>query len=227
MARPTAHIGVVTIGQSPRPDMMAELRRVVGAGPEIVLRGALDGLTRAEIDALVPVDGHDTLFTRLADGSAVIVSKTAVEARAATLVEQFAADGVDATLMFCTGRFPGLAGSPRVVFPSAVLDGLADALLPRGRLGILIPLPEQVGMAADKWGRPGREVVVEPLRPSPGDDGAAEAAGRLAAHAPDLVVMDCMGYTQATKEKVKSAFGTGRTILAVSAAARAVEELLA
>jgi protein AroM len=222
-----ARLGVVTIGQGPRPDMMAELRRVVGDGPEVTLRGALDGLDRAAIDRLKPESGHDTLFTRLADGSAVIVSKKVIEERAIALVEGFARESVDATLMFCTGQFPALNGAARVVLPSAVLDGLADALLPKGRLGILIPLPEQVGMAEAKWARPGREVVVEPLQPSPGDDGAAQAAGRLAQRAPDLVVMDCMGYTQRTKDTVKMALGPGRTILAVSAAARAVEELLA
>ena len=43
---------------------------------------------------------------------------------------------------------------------------------------------------------------------------------------PDLVVMDCMSYTSANKARVRRAMA-GPVILAIAAAARAVEELVA
>ena len=52
-------------------------------------------------------------------------------------------DGADALVFNCTGEFPPMAGDAGVLFPSRVLNGLAGALLPRGRLGLLIPIPEQ------------------------------------------------------------------------------------
>ena len=48
----------------------------------------------------------------------------------------------------------------------------------------------------------------------------------MTALSPDLVVMDCMSYTRANKARVRLAYG-GPVILAVAAAARAVEELVA
>ena len=53
-----------------------------------------------------------------------------------------------------------------MLFPSRVLNGLATGLLPRGRLGLLIPLAEQAEKLGAKWARPGLEVFAEALAPS-------------------------------------------------------------
>ena len=111
------------------------------------------------------------------------------------------------------------------MFPSKLLAGLANALLPAGRLGLLVPLPAQVTQLPKKWARPGLEVVAEPLIPS-GDEAATEAsARRLAAHKPDLVVMDCMSYTERHKAIVRRIVGKP-TLLAVTTMARVVRELM-
>jgi len=219
-------LGVIVIGQSPRRDCEAGLKQVLGDAVEIEFRGALDGLSRAEIERIGPLDGADTLFTRLPDGSAVTISKRAVTERAQGQIDRFARDGTDVTLMFCTGAFQGLSAKGPLVFPSALLAGLAQGLLPAGRLGLLVPLPEQAPHLAKKWQRPGVEVVVEALVPGSDDAAVDAAAERLAAKRPDLVVMDCMSYSQATKDRVRRTI-TARAVLAVSATARAVQELLA
>ena len=135
------------------------------------------------------------------------------------------ADGCDVLVYACTGDFPPLAGDEGVVFPSRVLNGLATGLLPRGRLGILIPLPEQAGKLSAKWARPGLEIVAEALAPSAGAEEAADAARRLASHKPDLVAMDCMSYTPTTKEWVKGPLGVP-ALLAITATGRVLREML-
>jgi protein AroM len=125
----------------------------------------------------------------------------------------------------CTGDFPPLAGDEGVVFPSRVLNGLATGLLPRGRLGILIPLAEQAGKLTSKWARPGLEIVAEALAPSAGAQEAEAAARRLADHKPDLVAMDCMSYTPVTKEWVKGPLGVP-ALLAITATGRVLREML-
>ena len=64
-------------------------------------------------------------------------------------------DGCDVLVYACTGDFPPLAGDEGVVFPSRMLNGLATGLLPRGRLGILIPLVEQAGKLSLEMGAAG------------------------------------------------------------------------
>ena len=108
---------------------------------------------------------------------------------------------------------------------SRILNGLATGLLPRGRLGLLIPLAEQAEKLGAKWARPGLEIVAEALAPSAGAAEAAAAARRLAAKKPDLVAMDCMSYTPLTKEWIKPALGVP-ALLAITATGRVLREML-
>ena len=219
-------MGVVVIGQSPRPSVAGEIAAVLSPGMTIDLRGALDGMTRAEIDAIPPIDGYDTLFTLLPNGDSVIISKKAVEARAGLQIEKFASEGVKVTMLACTGKFPNLAPEGLVILPSAVLHKLVEAVLPKGRLGVFSPLAAQTELIGKKWQRDDVEVVGVTMQPGSDDAGIDSAAQKMAALKPDLVVMDCMGYTTANKARLRQAYD-GPVILAIAAAARVVEELTA
>lgn len=219
-------LGVATIGQAPRDDIAALFAAHAPKGTKVILRGALDGMSDAEIAAHPPLDGADTLYTRLRGDRDVKISKKAVIARSPALLARLKADGCDAIVYACTGDFPPMEGDAGVLFPSRVLNGLATALLPQGRLGLLLPLPEQAEKLSKKWARPGLEIVTEALAPSADAAEAAEAAARLKAKAPDLVAMDCMSYTPATKAAVKDILGVP-TILGITATARIMNEMLA
>jgi protein AroM len=235
-------MGVVVIGQSPRPSVAAEIAAVLSPGIAIELVGALDGMTRAEIDAIPPTDGSDALFTLLPNGDAVVISKHVVEERAAAKIADFAGKGVAVTMLACTGKFPVLSADtgmsphghvgegegapPLVVLPSKILSAMVEAVLPHGRLGVFSPLPEQTELIASKWERSGIDVVGVTLRPGSGPEAVDAAASAMAQHAPDIVVMDCMGYRGADKARVRKLVACP-VILAIAAAARVVEELIA
>src|ERR1700730_3891980 len=219
-------MGVVVIGQSPRPSVVNEIAAVLSPGLEIDLRGALDGMTRAEIDPIPPRDDSDTLFTLLPNGAGVTISKKAVEARAAIQIKKFTSEGVKVTMLACTGKFPNLAPDGLVILPSAVLHNMVEAVLPKGRLGIFSPLPEQTALIARKWERTNIEVVGVTMRPGSDAEAIDEAARKMLARSPALVVVDCMSYTSADKKRVRLSYD-GPIILAIAAAARIVEELVA
>jgi len=218
-------LGIITIGQAPRDDIADLFAQHAPAGTRVVLRGALDGLSDAEVDAVRPENGGDTLYTRLRGGRDVKISKKAVIARSPQTIARLRADGCDAIVYACTGEFPPMEGDEGVLFPSRVLNGLATGLLPRGRLGLLIPLAEQAEKLGAKWARPGLEVFAEALAPSADAREADAVARRLAARKPDLVAMDCMSYTPATKEQVKPALGVP-ALLAITATGRVLREML-
>lgn len=218
-------LGIAVIGQAPRPEIAALYAGAVPPDTRIVLRGCLDGLSEAEIDARAPLSAADALYTPLPSGREVKISKRAVTERAPATLATLRRDGADALVFNCTGEFPAMAGDAGVVFPSRVLNGLAGALLPRGRLGLLIPIPEQAEILSEQRSRPAVEVVVEVLKPSADGAATAEAAKRLAARKPDLVVMDCMSYTPATKQIVHRSIGAP-ILLAVTATSRVLRELL-
>jgi protein AroM len=89
----------------------------------------------------------------------------------------------------------------------------------------LIPIPEQAEILCEQRSRPGVEVVAEVLNPGAEGTAVAEAAQRLAARKPDLVAMDCMSYTPATKEIVHR-WIAAPILLAVTATSRVLRELL-
>lgn len=218
-------LGIITVGQAPRDDIAGLFAAHAPTGTKVVLRGAFDGLSDAEVDELRPESGADTLYTRLRGIRDVKLSKKAVIAHSPATLARLRDDGCDVLVYACTGDFPPMAGDQGVLFPSRVLNGLATGLLPRGRLGLLIPLAEQAEKLGSKWARPGLEVVTEALAPSADAGEAAAAARRLAAARPDLVAMDCMSYTPATKAWVKGPLGVP-ALLAITATGRVLREML-
>lgn len=218
-------LGIVTIGQAPRDDIVALFAAQAPPGTKVVLRGALDGLSDEEVDALPPLSGADTLYTRLRGGRDVKISKLAVIARSPATLARLRADGCDAIVYACTGEFPPMEGDAGVLFPSRVLSGIAEGLLPRGRLGLLVPFAEQGEKLATKWARSGVDVTVEALVPSASPEEAAAVARRLAATRPDLVALDCMSYAPGIKAAVKAEVKVP-TLLAITATGRVLRELL-
>ncbi|HHE47772.1 MAG TPA: AroM family protein, partial [Candidatus Acetothermia bacterium] len=72
-------LGVVTIGQSPRDDVVPELRALLPKNVIVVETGALDGLSKEEIPP--PQAPERTLVTRLSDGTELQVDKAFVHGR--------------------------------------------------------------------------------------------------------------------------------------------------
>jgi len=221
----TRTLGIAVIGQAPRPDVAALYGAEAPSGTRILLRGCFDGLSDAEIAARAPLSPADALYTPLPDGREVKISKRAVADRAGETLAALRRDGADALVFNCTGAFPPIPGDAGVLFPSRVLNGLAAALLPQGRLGLMIPISEQAETLTEQRARDGVEVAVEVLTPSAGPAAAEEAARRLASRKPDLVAMDCMSYTPAIKRVVREIVRVP-VLLAITATGRVLRELL-
>ncbi|WP_020573155.1 AroM family protein [Actinopolymorpha alba] len=233
-------LGVVTIGQSPRIDMVPEMlpwlrSAVAGTEVEIVERGALDGLSPDEIAALAPSGtANHVLTTRLADGSAVVLDHDPMMARVQVAIrwlEDPAQAGVDATLVVCTGEFPALDHQRPLLLAErlfvAGVRGLCGAE-PDGVLGVICPLPEQEGMSLGKWsGVAGRvEVVAASPYVEGARDAVAAAARQLASRGVRWILLDCMGYTEEMRAAAR-AVSDVPVLLARSVVARLAGEAAA
>ncbi|MEF2070322.1 AroM family protein [Consotaella aegiceratis] len=219
-------VALILIGQAPRQDTEAELRRIVPGDLAIVQRGALDDLSRPEIEAAQPVSDDDALFTRLADGTPVSISKAVVHAGVQRRLDELSAEGIDVAYLACTGSFEHLRYDGVLLLPSGVLLGVVGTSFRRGRLGVLVPLAEQVGTMTERWNRDGVDVVAEALQPGSDDATIDEVVETLVARKPDMIVMDCMGYSSTDKARLRRQFD-GPVVLAVSATARMMQELVA
>ena len=148
-------------------------------------------------------------MTRLADGSSVTLDKAATEAGALRRIADLEDQGCTAILMLCTGAFHGLrTRAAWLIEPDLVLPGAVAALIGARRLGILVPLPEQIASEAEKW----RPLETPPLFAVAHPYGAtaedlAAAARDLAGRGAEVLLMDCMGFTEAHRTVARAATG--------------------
>ncbi len=68
-------VGIVTIGQSPRTDVVKEMAPFFGKNVSVLERGALDGLTLEQAKEFSPDSGMTPLCTRMKNGTEVIIAK--------------------------------------------------------------------------------------------------------------------------------------------------------
>ncbi|MFO8060664.1 MAG: AroM family protein [Bacillota bacterium] len=217
-------IGVVTIGQSPRPDVVSPMRKIWGEDVPVREAGALDSLSRGEIDALRPASDEEALVTRLRDGTEVIISHRETEKLVAKEVSALISDGCDPILVLCTGSFAIASSGARVIFPRRILGGLVRALHCAGPLGVMLPHPSQEETIGELWKKEGLEVITAAVSPYSLERDRASlsrAAGLFRRAGTDLIVMDCMGYSISMREALRQATGVP-VLQASSATAHAV-----
>jgi protein AroM len=217
-------LGLVTIGQSPRDDVMPHITPLLPRDVELRHAGALDGLTHEQILRLAPGPDDYVLHTRLRDGSGVTIGREPIVARVQVCIDELEAKEANPILLLCTGEFPELRGRGLLVEPDRLLLNVIRGLGAR-RLGVMVPLAAQIGELTGKWDNLGAEVAFAAASPYADQAGVARAAEELAGHDLDLVVMDCIGYSLVHKRIVGQA--TDRPVmLASSTVARVVGELL-
>lgn len=230
MMRPV--VGALTIGQSPRPDVVPELESMIGVDVEFVEAGALDDLSPEEVAKAAPRPGDKVLVTRLRDGTPVKVTDAFVKPRLEQKMGYLASRSASIILLLCTGDFPDLhfppsnqGSAPALLVPGRILFHVVKAVVSRSPLGVIMPDESQIPEAEVKWRRASSNVFVTAASPY-GDGSALLDAGRkLRCLGAGLIVMDCMGFTLEMKSIVRREAGVP-VILARSALARVLEELL-
>ena len=219
-------IGTVTIGQSPRVDVVPEMLSLIGPHVEVVEAGALDGLSKEEIAKFTPQKGDYVLVTRLTDGSSVQVAEQYITPRITEKINEHFKKGIPLVLLLCTGEFPGFETGGLLIRPQKVLYNAVAAVAEGRRLAVLTPSPDQVDQAERRWNTVGKEVKAVPASPYVAGMAAAEKAAReLKEWGAQLTVLDCMGYTMEMQKLVREITGKP-VILARGIAARTVAELV-
>ncbi|USG66240.1 AroM family protein [Brevibacillus ruminantium] len=216
-------LGTITIGQSPRVDVTPEMLPYLG-DVTVVEKGALDGMGPDELAAIAPKPGENVLVSRLRDGSQVTMSKQAVLDLMQMRIDELEQEGVEAILLLCTGHFPPFRCQTLLLEPDRILNHAVRGLLSTGRLGVINPVPEQRGASLEKWERDGLEVFIAAGSPYLPGDQIEQAARSLKQHDVDLIVLDCIGYTEAMKQTVQAVTGKP-VILSRTMVARVLGEL--
>ncbi|MFD7924061.1 AroM family protein [Streptomyces sp. NPDC059740] len=222
-----AALGLVTIGQAPRTDLVDDVRPHLG-GLRPVEHGALDlddfeGPGEADARAAVgPVAGEAPLISRLRDGRSVQLGHEALAPRMRDAVARCEQDGAGATLLLCTGNFPPVPSSRPLLYAEPLVQHGVRAVAGADPVGVICPLPAQREDTGRRWARllPG-PVSVEPADPYAPEahETVTEAARRLAAGGSRWLVLDCIGYTESMRAAAARSAGPAVPVLLARALA--------
>ncbi|HEU0217874.1 MAG TPA: AroM family protein [Stellaceae bacterium] len=221
-------LGTLTIGQAPRRDVVPIIEKHAPAGTRLVHRGALDGMSRADVAAqFAPDAGEAALITSLHDGGSVLLSRIRMRHQVQRVVHRLEDDGCDVILVLCTGTFEGLESRKAwLVEPDHIIPATVAGLVEQRQLGILVPIAGQITSEAAKWrllARTPRFAFASPYGDD-GDDAVPRAGEELKTQGAEGILLDCIGFTERHRAML-SPLGLP-VILSNAIVAKAVGELL-
>ncbi len=219
-------VGIITIGQSPRPDVIAEMSPFFGENIAVLERGALDGLDLEQVSKLAPNNGLVPYCTRMSDGTEVLIAKEKILPLIKSHVSDLNKEDVSAILLLCVGSFPQFESQCLVVYPQRIVNRCVESLIDdTHHLGIIIPVPGQKIWAINNFSHITPSITVTDASPY-GDPARISHAGQVLRDAGcDLIVMYCMGFTRELTKEIRILTGKP-VILSSSIAARIIGEIM-
>lgn len=203
-------IAVITIGQSPRPDITQDLKRLLPENFRITEYGALDGLTRQEALARFGYQGRgELLITRMGgSGQALNVDGDAIMRQLQTCIHRAEADGAHAAMIACTGVFPAYQHKIPLFLPGAAQRKQALKLAGDQPIGVLIPKEDQKEQITQWWRGSGTGSTLFGIADPYGDPNEIRrAAGALKTAGAQVLCLDCFGYTVCQQQEVERSTG--------------------
>jgi len=176
----------VTLGQTPRNDVLPELFEIIGKIPSYKEIGLLDEADN--IEKSKPSESEDFLVTRLRDGSEVRLSRKWVENE----LKKISRKG-GTTVLLCTDDID-IDG---YILPSKILKCFVSILKPK-KLGVVVPEPSQIEMVKTKW-----KNLVKNLKITSYSPYTHVLSDLSVLKDRDLVILDCIGYTLRDEKFVK------------------------
>jgi protein AroM len=196
-------VGLLTIGQSPRDDITAEIRPLFLPHIEIVEAGLLDDLSPVEIEQLHPEKAETPLVSRLRDGSPVQLSEQKISALLPEVIGSMKTKmKVQAVGLLCTHDFPGTKFYSSVISPFNYLDFLITQVLKVRYIGVVIPLESQIDMTKEKWEK--EKIIVEAKSPYTEGKSWEEIARKFTQENVEAVILDCIGYKIQDKQELQN-----------------------
>jgi len=219
-------IGFLTIGQSPRVDVLDDIKPYINTNVKIVECGALDDFTYSEVvEKLSPELGHMIYVTRMRDGTQVKISKEKIIPLIQKCIYKLQNRDVDLIIILCSGEFPEFGSKTPIIYPSKLLKSFAEAFYVSGSVGILIPIEEQISYAKKKWGSIFSDLYIRAISPY---RSSLEEFKQVALDLMDkdvkLAILDCIGYSIRHKQVVKEVLSKP-VISARTVVIRAINEL--
>jgi len=185
----------LTIGQTPRDDLVPELVEIIGMTLKVEEIGLLDEIVN--LDSVRPVSESDVLVSRLRDGEEVELSESWVRRRLMECVV------TEPTVLLCTSEF----GIDKYIESYSIIRSFLNSQSPFESLAVVVPERKQEGLAL-RWKGLSKRFQVFSLSPYEGTFSIPRGLGDF-----DYVYLDCMGYNADHEARIQEV-SSGRVISA-------------
>lgn len=217
-------VGVVTVGQTPRPDLELAFGQLLPGG--VSIRGALDDVSEELIREMAPVTQDDyPIRCGLASGREVSVSKSRLLPLVQQCVDELAKEGVAIVVIGCNSTFEPIGAKVPVLSPGRIVNQMVYYLVGEGKLGCLVPLAPQVPVVAAELASKGVQGRVERAGPADGKAHVLELADQLHDDGCSLIFLRCFGFGRDWQRAVAERTGIP-VISPVSVSASLVKAIL-
>jgi protein AroM len=220
-------LGMITIGQAPRTDVAPIIEKYLDGRAELVQVGVLDGMTKEYIEQNLYPEANDYVLTsRLVTNESVIMSREKIKPILQEKIDYLEEIGIKQILLLCTGVFPGLTTKTSfLIEPDHMIPPTVKALVANRRFGVIVPLVEQKENLKPKYSPYGMDPLFAVASPYKHDMASYEAAANELKNSVDIILLDCMGYTEEARELVVNATGLP-VILSNAIMAKLVSEMI-
>ncbi len=208
-SRTQTKIGAITIGQSPRTDITGDICPLLA--PNITLQeyGALDPFDADYINQnFAPGPDSSVLVTRMRDASQVIIGEEHILPLVQSCITRAEADGCQATVLLCTGKFPKLKHKKMLIIPQPLIHSVLKKLADDRPIGLLVPDESQIPQAESWFSESDIQIKVRALSPYLESTLLEERARSLQQENLSLILPDCMGYSITLKNQLQTLLKT-------------------
>lgn len=195
-------IGLVVLGHSPREDHETVYDQLApGVRRKVV--GGLDSFTCEQARQLDDKSGLSPLVCLLSDKTTVEIPLPVLFPYLKKQVDALAAEGATLAVVLCSGGFPRFDCAIPVVLPGMVVPATVAGLYPNRKIGLIVPNKAQESAARSHWKSRGVEAISAVVSPYEGK-GFEEAGEKFRSTNADFVAIDCMGFTEEHRERLKT-----------------------
>lgn len=138
-------VAFISAGRSPRSGLIREILESLDVRVNATDIGALDGLSEAAIDALRVRPGDTSIVSRLDDTTKIVLSKSRISERMATVAASIPSGAFDLVVILSTGLLREFVSHCPTVNTQRAVESAIISLASRGdAVGLIQPLRRQI-----------------------------------------------------------------------------------
>ena len=205
---------------------MEDVLQVREALEILAVQLASEKITKEQIAEFAPGKDDYVLVSRLTDGSSVTFAERHILPRLQDAINRMEDEGCSLIMMFCTGSFPETLSTRKIpmIYPCELLNRLVPLMTKKSDIICMTPSPLQTEQCENKWKKYVDHVKAVSASPYGEWDALEKAAEEIKNSEADLIVLDCIGYTQEMKKMFAEKTGK-KVVLPRTLLARVVSEL--